>query len=95
MRHRHLRPISPIAEPPAELIEFVAEEWGGEYAQICADSAPGSRPWWGPAFCRWVEARRQWTAEHGPEGFGGPLASLRTEHKTRTDQYARGNNAAS
>ena len=76
MAQRRLRPVL-VAQPQAELLEFDPDEWAEN----------GGRGGWGPAFCRWLDARRAWADKHGPEGFGGWLAYLRTEHQTRSDMY--------
>jgi hypothetical protein len=78
MRHRRLTPVSPIAEPAAELCAFDELEW----------VSPGDQGW-GPAFCRWIEARRSWISKHGAEGLGGWLTVLRAEHQTRNSMYAQ------
>jgi hypothetical protein len=85
---RRLRPVPSIAQPPAELAEFDLTEWAeiGDRDRAVI----GGRPDWGPAFCRWLDARRAWADKHGPEGFGGWLAYLRAEHQTRSDMYRQG-----
>ena len=88
MRQRHLRPVSQIAEPPAMLWDFDPNEWAEIGDRDLAET--GGRPDWGPAFCRWLDARRAWADKHGPEGFGGWLAYLRAEHQTRSDTYRQG-----
>jgi hypothetical protein len=77
---RRLRPVTSIAGPPAELEQFDPSEW----------MTPGDQGAWGPAYCRWIDARRAYADKHGPEGFGGWLAYLRAEHQTRSDMYRQG-----
>jgi hypothetical protein len=77
MRQRHLRPVSSIAEPPAELLEFDPAEWTATVAQ---------GPWNTP-FVRWREARRQWINKHGAEGLGGWLTLLRVEQRALMGRY--------
>ena len=74
--------------PSAELLEFDLNEWIAPGDRDRAEI--GGRPDWGPAFCRWIDARRAWADKHGPEGFGGWLAYLRTQHQTRDDMYQQG-----
>jgi len=78
MRHRRLTPVSPIAEPAAELCQFDELEW----------VSPGDQGW-GPAFCRWIEARQSWISKHGADGFGGWLALLRAEHHALIGLHAQ------
>jgi hypothetical protein len=86
MRQRHLTPVSPIAEPPAELLEFDPTEWVS-----LGDQGPWSTP-----FILWREARRQWIHQHGAEGLGGWLTLLRDEHQTLMGTFDQGDsNAAS
>jgi hypothetical protein len=84
MRKRHLRPVSPIAEPPAELVQYDPNEWPAD-----DDLGAGGSP-----YCQWLAARRRWTDEHGAEAFGGPLTSLRTEHRARFGLYQGDGNEA-
>ncbi len=77
MRQRHLRPVAAAA--PAELAEFDPNEW----------ATPADQGAWGPAFCRWIDARRAWMKTHGTEtSLGNWLEVLRCEHRTRDECYA-------
>jgi hypothetical protein len=59
----HRRPAD--LETPAELLEFMAEEW----------ESPGDSGWW-PAFERWKGARRGWVAQHPGSVLGNLLALM-------------------
>ena len=82
-------------QAPAELVEFDPTEWmtpndqgtRSDLTSLNLNEVQDQRPAWGPAFCRWVDARHSWADKHGPEGLGGGLKLLRVEHQTLMGMY--------